>query len=138
MTQLLWVGHGVTQTHFVLTCYLLFFSVEKISEATRKYASLKSDLQHYTEHEKKPSTLHLRHRRRSNVAFFKEKENKELNRTRKLHDMKLAFSEFYLSLILLQNYQTLNFTGFRKILKKHDKVRHYHGYFLNLNLNFFF
>lgn len=41
---------------------------------------------------------------------------------RKLHDLKLAFSEFYLSLILLQNYQTLNFTGFRKILKKHDKV----------------
>ena len=39
-----------------------------------------------------------------------------------LHAIKLAFSEFYLSLILLQNYQTLNFTGFRKILKKHDKV----------------
>lgn len=41
---------------------------------------------------------------------------------RKEHDLKLAFSEFYLSLILLQNYQTLNFTGFRKILKKHDKI----------------
>ena len=41
---------------------------------------------------------------------------------KKEHDMKLAFSEFYLSLILLQNYQTLNNTGFRKILKKHDKV----------------
>ena len=43
-------------------------------------------------------------------------------RLRTLHDLKLAFSEFYLGLILLQNYQTLNFTGFRKILKKHDKV----------------
>lgn len=41
---------------------------------------------------------------------------------RKMQEMKLAFSEFYLSLILLQNYQNLNFTGFRKILKKHDKV----------------
>lgn len=41
---------------------------------------------------------------------------------KKEHDLKLAFSEFYLSLILLQNYQTLNNTGFRKILKKHDKV----------------
>jgi xenotropic and polytropic retrovirus receptor 1 len=41
---------------------------------------------------------------------------------RKEHDLKLAFSEFYLSLILLQNYQTLNYTGFRKILKKHDKI----------------
>lgn len=75
-----------------------------------------------------------------------------------IKDLKLAFSEFYLSLILLQNYQVsahavthpqahlqesvhaqvcpsasdtfsqpfcpqnLNFTGFRKILKKHDKI----------------
>ena len=41
---------------------------------------------------------------------------------KKEHDLKLAFSEFYLSLILLQNYQSLNVTGFRKILKKHDKI----------------
>ena len=41
---------------------------------------------------------------------------------RKLDDLKLAFSEFYLSLVLLQNYQRLNFTGFRKIFKKHDKL----------------
>jgi xenotropic and polytropic retrovirus receptor 1 len=41
---------------------------------------------------------------------------------RKQEDLKLAYSEFYLSLILLQNYQTLNFTGFKKILKKHDKI----------------
>lgn len=47
--------------------------------------------------------------------------------------LKLAFSEFYLSLVLVQNYQQLNatvilrvrtytFKGFRKILKKHDKL----------------
>lgn len=41
---------------------------------------------------------------------------------KKVNDLKLAFSEFYLSLVLLQNYQTLNFTGFRKIMKKHDKL----------------
>lgn len=41
---------------------------------------------------------------------------------RKRTDLKLAFSEFYLMLVLLQNYQSLNFTGFRKILKKHDKL----------------
>lgn len=41
---------------------------------------------------------------------------------RKLQELKLAFSEYYLGLILLQNYQNLNFTGFRKILKKHDKL----------------
>lgn len=39
-----------------------------------------------------------------------------------MHEVKLGFSEFYLSLVLLQNYQNLNFTGFRKILKKHDKL----------------
>jgi len=48
--------------------------------------------------------------------------NSSSKASRKLHDLKLAFSEFYLSLVLLQNYQNLNFTGFRKILKKHDKL----------------
>lgn len=42
--------------------------------------------------------------------------------TKKIRKLKVAFSEFYLSLVLLQNYQTLNYSGFRKILKKHDKV----------------
>ena len=89
------------------------------------------------EHEHKPSTLHFR-RRASTVKFFKDKESPELSRTRTHHDLKLAFSEFYLSLILLQNYQTLNFTGFRKILKKHDKVR-YRGSYMSAHvlLNFF-
>ncbi|XP_017116596.1 xenotropic and polytropic retrovirus receptor 1 homolog [Drosophila elegans] len=35
--------------------------------------------------------------------------------------LRLAMSEFYLSLIMLQNYQTLNMTAFRKICKKYDK-----------------
>jgi len=33
----------------------------------------------------------------------------------KLNDLKLAFSEFYLMITLLINYQILNYTGFRKI-----------------------
>ena len=36
--------------------------------------------------------------------------------------LKRAMSEFYLNLILLQNFQQLNHTGFRKILKKYDKL----------------
>uniref|UniRef100_A0A5K3EQJ4 SPX domain-containing protein n=1 Tax=Mesocestoides corti TaxID=53468 RepID=A0A5K3EQJ4_MESCO len=48
-------------------------------------------------------------------------QNEETPRL-KTYDLKLALSEFYLSLVLLQNYQSLNFTGFRKILKKHDKL----------------
>ncbi len=46
-------------------------------------------------------------------------ERKQYKNTSKL---KAAFSEFYLMLALLQNYQLLNFNGFRKILKKHDKL----------------
>merc|ERR1719242_2307160 len=77
------------------------FYAEKIAEATRKFAMLKSELE-------LPDTEQIN-------------KKKKIQR-RKNVDMKLAFSEFYLSLILLQNYQNLNFTGFRKILKKHDKL----------------
>ena len=58
--------------------------------------------------------------RSQNIArrlLEKNKERQLKQKTfRKEHELKLAFSEFYLSLILLQNYQTLNHTGFRKIL----------------------
>lgn len=49
-------------------------------------------------------------------------EDKKKMKTRNIAEMKIAFSEYYLGLVLLQNYETLNFTAFRKILKKHDKV----------------
>ena len=76
------------------------FYAEKIAEATRKFAMLKSELE---------------------GSEYEQMKKKKIQR-RKVMDLKLAFSEFYLSLILLQNYQNLNFTGFRKILKKHDKM----------------
>ncbi|XP_076272920.1 solute carrier family 53 member 1-like [Rhynchophorus ferrugineus] len=81
------------------------FYAEKLAEATRKYATLKSELQDSLE----------------SLKMGTKRDRKKLP-VRKLQDLKLAFSEFYLSLILLQNYQTLNNTGFRKILKKHDKL----------------
>ena len=77
------------------------FYAEKIAEATRKFAMLKSELE---------------------GPDAEQMIKKKTIQKRKNVDMKLAFSEFYLSLILLQNYQNLNFTGFRKILKKHDKL----------------
>jgi hypothetical protein len=40
----------------------------------------------------------------------------------RLKDLKLAFTEFYLNLVLVQQFQSLNREGFRKILKKFDKV----------------
>jgi hypothetical protein len=55
------------------------------------------------------------------IERTREKQTQRVH-YRKRTDLKLAFSEFYLMLVLLQNYQTLNFTGFRKILKKHDKL----------------
>lgn len=83
---------------------------EKMAEATRKYAALQSELKTALDQQEggrsKSSRMH----------------NKQPITTRKLRELKLAFSEFYLSLILLQNYQNLNYTGFRKILKKHDKL----------------
>ncbi|XP_058829753.1 solute carrier family 53 member 1 isoform X1 [Topomyia yanbarensis] len=93
------------------------FYSEKLAEATRKFANLRSELSETLELEentkKKKDKIH---RVKKNLL---RKKNVSV---RKIQELKLAFSEFYLSLILLQNYQNLNFTGFRKILKKHDKL----------------
>lgn len=87
---------------------------EKLAEATRKYASLRSELSEALDAE-----FRGKENRRKHSHKLLPKRNVS---TKKVQELKLAFSEFYLSLILLQNYQTLNYTGFRKILKKHDKV----------------
>ena len=105
------------------SCWLAF--AEKLSEANRKYASLQAELQQFLahEHHQRPTSSVAGLRLRSSVfGPEKRREPRDATHTRKLPDLKLAFSEYYLSLILLQNFQTLNFTGFRKILKKHDKV----------------
>lgn len=86
---------------------------EKLAEATRKFATLRTELKHTLEESIKAKTKH---------SALKPIFRKTLLPHRKAQELKLAFSEFYLSLILLQNYQNLNHTGFRKILKKHDKV----------------
>ncbi|XP_078033645.1 solute carrier family 53 member 1 [Augochlora pura] len=86
------------------------FYSEKLAEATRKYAALHSELKTAVELQQGGG----KNKGKINI--------KPLLPTRKLRELKLAFSEFYLSLILLQNYQNLNYTGFRKILKKHDKL----------------
>ena len=96
------------------------FSTEKIAEATRKFATLQSDLAASVQGPVSADIARSR-RRRSLAVPTSEPDGAKIAR-KSMHDIKLAFSEFYLSLILLQNYQTLNFTGFRKILKKHDKV----------------
>ena len=80
------------------------FYSEKLAEATRKYAALSTELKEAIEMSQKST------KKKGQIP------------QRKVQELKLAFSEFYLGLILLQNYQNLNYTGFRKILKKHDKL----------------
>ncbi|XP_012162954.1 xenotropic and polytropic retrovirus receptor 1-like isoform X3 [Ceratitis capitata] len=85
------------------------FFAEKLAEAKRKQVALKSEL--------KKSLSDAEQRGRMSKRDFTTVLSK-----RKTRDFRFAFSELYLSLVLLQNYQTLNHTGFRKILKKHDKL----------------
>ncbi|XP_016981390.1 xenotropic and polytropic retrovirus receptor 1 [Drosophila rhopaloa] len=89
------------------------FYSEKMAEATRKYGSLRSEL---------TEALEMGHPKKQPAWKRRTPLGKKNVPARKIQDLKLAFSEFYLGLILLQNYQNLNFTGFRKILKKHDKL----------------
>lgn len=127
------------------------FFAEKLSEALRKYATLKNALKFFqfrdgpisptsannadaadTEAsfnaERRASTnpsMGASARKRSvfqRTTNEPEEVKSAAKQYKKVHDLKLAFSEFYLSLILLQNYQNLNFQGFRKIMKKHDKL----------------
>ncbi|XP_055711074.1 xenotropic and polytropic retrovirus receptor 1 homolog [Phlebotomus papatasi] len=87
-----------------------FFS-EKLAECTRKFAALSTELKRCQEESQKGKSKH------------KSSMNKYTDIPyRKAQELRLAFSEFYLSVILLQNFCELNHTGFRKILKKHDKL----------------
>lgn len=96
------------------------FYAEKLAEATRKFATLSTELK----------TSFLENKQRQKSKHKNVGDEKPYITSRKIHEFKTAFSEFYLSLILLQNYQSLNHTGFRKILKKHDKVSIYFDYIL--------
>uniref|UniRef100_A0A8C5R7D9 Xenotropic and polytropic retrovirus receptor 1 n=1 Tax=Leptobrachium leishanense TaxID=445787 RepID=A0A8C5R7D9_9ANUR len=94
------------------------FYSEKLAEAQRRSATLQNELQSSLDAQKESRAPGLRRRRKAVFTLSHEERVQHRN----IRDLKLAFSEFYLSLILLQNYQNLNFTGFRKILKKHDKI----------------
>uniref|UniRef100_A0A6Q2X7Y0 Xenotropic and polytropic retrovirus receptor 1a n=1 Tax=Esox lucius TaxID=8010 RepID=A0A6Q2X7Y0_ESOLU len=93
------------------------FYSEKLAEAQRRFATLQNELQSSLDAQRESNAPGIRKRK---TVFHLSQE--ERCKHRNIKDLQLAFSEFYLSLILLQNYQNLNFTGFRKILKKHDKI----------------
>jgi len=83
--------HDCDNEHAKITA----FFQEKRAEAVRRFVSLKDEL----------SKAHA------------SSENRKMND--KL--LKTAFSEFYLSLIMTQNYVKHNLQGFQKIMKKFDK-----------------
>uniref|UniRef100_A0A8C5FG35 Xenotropic and polytropic retrovirus receptor 1 homolog n=1 Tax=Gadus morhua TaxID=8049 RepID=A0A8C5FG35_GADMO len=95
------------------------FYSEKLAEAQRRFATLQNELQSSLDALRESSAQGRGLRQRKTVFALSQQER---CKHRNIKDLQLAFSEFYLSLILLQNYQNLNFTGFRKILKKHDKI----------------
>ncbi|CAB4030856.1 Xenotropic and polytropic retrovirus receptor 1-like, partial [Paramuricea clavata] len=98
------------------------FFAEKIAEAQRKFTTLKNEAECGGYLSAKSSLNQIR-RGAVSGQILDPNVKKLLAKThRKAKNLKLAFSEFYLSLVLLQNFQQLNFTGFRKILKKHDKL----------------
>jgi xenotropic and polytropic retrovirus receptor 1 len=106
------------------------FYSEKLAEATRKFATLNNELKIALEGAQK-SVKGKPHQilKKKSLPYKKIQVRMKfkcfiiaLIYNFSLQEFKLAFSEFYLSLILLQNYQSLNHTGFRKILKKHDKL----------------
>ncbi|XP_016994237.2 solute carrier family 53 member 1 [Drosophila takahashii] len=93
------------------------FFAYKQAEAHRKLATLKYQL-----------TLTARHRSQQDPrgsstsrASTTSRSHLDNRKTQPVSKLRLAMSEFYLSLIMLQNYQMLNITAFRKILKKYDK-----------------
>ncbi|XP_028407700.1 xenotropic and polytropic retrovirus receptor 1 homolog [Dendronephthya gigantea] len=98
------------------------FFAEKIAEAQRKFTTLKNEAECGGYLSAKSSLNQIRRGAIGGVVLDANVKKLLAKSHRKAKNLKLAFSEFYLSLVLLQNFQQLNFTGFRKILKKHDKL----------------
>lgn len=85
-------------------CSLL---TEKLAEAQRRFATLQNELQSSLDAQKESIGVTTLRQRRKPVFHLSHEERVQ---HRNIKDLKLAFSEFYLSLILLQNYQVLSLT----------------------------
>ena len=111
------------------------FFAEKLAEAVRKYTELEAEIAKAGSlHSGKviqnpsvvdPDCLDEGISMGGDVKLngnVKQRKKQVVQRVQRLKEMKFVVSEFYLSLVLIQNFQQLNFTAFRKILKKHDKI----------------
>ncbi|XP_032904677.1 xenotropic and polytropic retrovirus receptor 1 homolog [Amblyraja radiata] len=92
------------------------FYAEKLAEAQRRLATLQIELESVFDAQR---AIEARSGHWRSILL---KAHRHRARHKTMCDLKLAFSELYLSLVLLQNYQNLNLTGFTKILKKYDKM----------------
>jgi len=77
--------------------------VEKLAEAQRRFATLQNELQSSLDAQRESSAPAGLRKRKTVFHLSQEERCKHRN----IKDLQLAFSEFYLSLILLQNYQVL-------------------------------
>uniref|UniRef100_A0A8C4D5P0 Xenotropic and polytropic retrovirus receptor 1 n=1 Tax=Dicentrarchus labrax TaxID=13489 RepID=A0A8C4D5P0_DICLA len=78
------------------------FYSEKLAEAQRRFATLQNELQSSLDAQRESWANGRGLRRRKTVFALSQQER---CKHRNIKDLQLAFSEFYLSLILLQNYQ---------------------------------
>ncbi|XP_054730229.1 xenotropic and polytropic retrovirus receptor 1-like [Anastrepha obliqua] len=96
------------------------FYEAKLAEIIHKYTNLKDEMN--LAKELSDASILARPSVRIKARFHRATIDMTRILTRRAsHDFKIAFSELYLNVILLRNYQILNYTGFRKILKKYDK-----------------
>ncbi|SPP86771.1 xenotropic and polytropic retrovirus receptor 1 isoform X2 [Drosophila guanche] len=97
------------------------FFMEKLAEARRKHATLKLQLlasARVPGHTSSGMSLISQRTEQARPGPVNTFGSRKLMSQRQL---RTAYSEFYLSLVLIQNFQSLNETGFRKICKKYDK-----------------
>ncbi|XP_075157384.1 solute carrier family 53 member 1-like [Haematobia irritans] len=95
------------------------FYAEKLAEASRRSEALSTSLDTIAAEFRLKKQTQSRYSLHTNAP---SKRSSKKWKKSKMEELRNAYSELYLSLVLLQNYKVLNHTGFRKILKKHDKV----------------
>ncbi|XP_020800691.1 xenotropic and polytropic retrovirus receptor 1 isoform X1 [Drosophila serrata] len=114
------------EERFLMECQLELtrvdnFFLEKLMEAKRKHGHLKLQLMAYS---RAPGYTGSEVSISSHRSQGSRLQGRDLTAPKKImthRQLSTAYCEFYLSLVLIQNYQTLNETGFRKICKKYDK-----------------
>lgn len=96
--------HNVSKMLLKQFWFITLSSLEKLAEAQRRFATLQNELQSSLDAQRESSAPPGLRKRKTMFHLSQEERCKHHN----IKDLKLAFSEFYLSLILLQNYQVLS------------------------------